>query len=89
MPTAAFLAAGGYHHHIGFNVWRGVGVPPMPADTVGMRHWTVVLDSATEVSAVADRLTAAGIAHEPVEDGMLVRDPWNNAAIFTTAPGDA
>jgi catechol 2,3-dioxygenase len=36
-PSAAFVAAGGYHHHLGLNTWRGEGVPPMPAGSVGMR----------------------------------------------------
>jgi len=43
---AAFVAAGGYHHHLGLNTWRGEGVPPMPSGVVGMRHWTIVLDTA-------------------------------------------
>ena len=43
-PSAAFIAAGGYHHHLGLNTWRGEGVPPMPEGSVGMRHWTLVLD---------------------------------------------
>ena len=44
MPTAVFLSAGGYHHHVAANVWRGRGVPPAPADAVGLRHWTVLVD---------------------------------------------
>ena len=44
MPTAVFLSAGGYHHHVAANVWRGRGVPPAPDDAVGLRHWTVLLD---------------------------------------------
>ena len=40
MPTAVFLSAGGYHHHVAANVWRGRGVPPAPDDAVGLRHWT-------------------------------------------------
>ena len=42
--AAAFVAAGGYHHHLGFNVWRGEGVPPAPQGRVGLRHWTVMLE---------------------------------------------
>ena len=52
-PSAAFIAAGGYHHHLGLNTWRGEGVPPMPAGAVGLRHWTIVLDSPADVAAVA------------------------------------
>ena len=50
---AAFVAAGGYHHHLGFNIWRGVGIPPVPADAVGLRHFTVV-DPDGEPREVAD-----------------------------------
>src|SRR3954465_11743119 len=42
-PSAAFVSAGGYHHHLAFNTWRSEGVPPAPPDTVGLRLWTVVL----------------------------------------------
>ncbi len=59
-----FVSAGGYHHHLGFNVWRGEGVPPAPADRVGLRHWTVVLEEQEEVEAVRERVRAGGIATE-------------------------
>src|SRR5215208_5569735 len=39
--SAAFVSAGGYHHHLGFNTWRGVGVPPAPEHRAGLRSWTV------------------------------------------------
>jgi catechol 2,3-dioxygenase len=38
LPSAAFVAAGGYHHHLGLNVWRGRGVPPVPPGIVGLRR---------------------------------------------------
>jgi catechol 2,3-dioxygenase len=80
-PSAAFIAAGGYHHHLGLNTWRGEGVPPMPPGTVGLGHWTVVLDSPEEVAAVRARLEAAGAPVEERPDGFLARDPWNNAVL--------
>jgi catechol 2,3-dioxygenase len=80
-PSAAFIAAGGYHHHLGLNTWRGEGVPPMPAGTVGMRHWTIVLDSAASVGEVRARLERAGAPVEEHPDGFLTRDPWNNAVV--------
>ena len=46
MPSAAFVAAGGYHHHLGFNTWQGEGIPPAPPGAIGLRHWTVVLGHA-------------------------------------------
>ncbi len=85
MPTAAFVSAGGYHHHLGFNTWRGEGVPPAPGDTVGLRHWTVVLDEPEEVAAVRERVRTAGIEVEEREgDGFLVRDPWGIAVLYVT-----
>ncbi len=78
-PSAAFIAAGGYHHHLGLNTWRGEGVPPMPSGVVGMRHWTIVLDTPAEVAAVRERLAAAGAPTEELPDGFLTRDLWNNA----------
>ena len=79
MPSAAFVSAGGYHHHLGFNIWRGAGVPPAPAGTVGLREWTVVLpdDGLADVLA---RLDAAGVAR----DGGLTADPWGNAVRFVS-----
>ena len=85
IPTAAFVSAGGYHHHLGFNVWRGEGAPPAPQHTVGLRHWTVLLDSADEVSAVRARVEAAGLPLEAYENGFEVRDPSQNAVRIEVA----
>ena len=74
-----FLAAGGYHHHLGFNVWRGRGVGPAPEHTVGMEHWTVELERPEEVAEVRARAEAAGVGVEPDERGFVLRDPWANA----------
>jgi catechol 2,3-dioxygenase len=76
IPTAAFVSAGGYHHHLGFNTWRGDGVPPAPEHSVGLRHWTVVLESQADVDAVRARVDAAGIPAEAAANGFTVRDPW-------------
>ncbi len=84
---AAFVSAGGYHHHLGFNVWRGEGVPPVPKGRVGLRHWTVVLEDPEEVAAVRERARTAGIAAEKRERGFLVRDPWGIAVLFVTPEG--
>src|SRR5215210_4675110 len=69
LPTAAFIAAGGYHHHLGLNVWRGQGVPAVPAGTVGLRHWTIVLPQ-PDLAALRERVTAAGASHEERPDGL-------------------
>jgi catechol 2,3-dioxygenase len=86
MGSAAFVSAGGYHHHLGFNVWRGLGVGPAREHTVGLRRWTVQLPSEAHVDAVRARVHAAGVATGAVEGGFLVRDPWEIAVAFV-APG--
>jgi catechol 2,3-dioxygenase len=84
MPgAAAFVSAGGYHHHLGFNIWRGEGVPPVPEGRVGLRHWTVKLEYPEEIEAVHERVRAAGIEVEDEGAGFLVRDPWDIATVFT------
>jgi catechol 2,3-dioxygenase len=83
-PSAAFVSAGGYHHHLAFNTWRGEGVPPAPPDAVGLRYWTVVLDDEA-LTALRERADAAGIEYEESEAGLLLRDPWKNAVLFATS----
>jgi catechol 2,3-dioxygenase len=84
LGTAAFVSAGGYHHHVGFNVWNGLAAGPPPPHTVGLRHWTVQLPAAADVAAVRARAEAAGAPVEPVEGGFRVRDPWQTAVDFVT-----
>jgi len=74
--SAAFVSAGGYHHHLGFNVWKGQGAGPAPAGTVGLRHWTVVLPTAADVAEVCGRVAAAGLTARDVAGGFAVADPW-------------
>jgi catechol 2,3-dioxygenase len=86
LGSAAFVSAGGYHHHLGFNVWLGTDVKPRPAGAAGLRHWVVVLERPEEVDAVRERVRAAGLALEEREGGFLVRDPWETAVIVATTP---
>jgi catechol 2,3-dioxygenase len=76
LPTAAFLSAGGYHHHLGLNTWKGTGVGPVPAHVVGLHHWTILLDDAAQVAEVRARLEAAGADVRPVDGGLRAVDPW-------------
>ena len=79
---AAFVSAGGYHHHLGFNTWRGAGIPPAPQGAIGLERWTVRIDPAA-LAALRERLAAAGIASEELPGGaILVRDPWRIAVAF-------
>ena len=82
MPSAVFVAAGGYHHHVAFNTWRGAGVGPAPEDAVGLRHWTLISESAVERDAVIGRLRALGVTLEQRPDGILARDPSANAVLI-------
>jgi catechol 2,3-dioxygenase len=77
LGSAAFVSAGGYHHHLGFNVWRGEGAPPVPEHVAGLHHWTIVLDDAEQVAEVRARAEAAGVPVQADGDGAFtVRDPW-------------
>jgi catechol 2,3-dioxygenase len=83
-PSALFVAAGGYHHHIGLNTWAGVGAPPPPAGAIGLRYFDVQLPNAAAIDAVEQRLGAAGVAVESTAGGFIVRDPSRNVLHFTT-----
>jgi catechol 2,3-dioxygenase len=73
-PQALFLAAGGYHHHLGANTWQSQGAPAPPDDALGLDRWELVLPSDVERDAAADRLAAAGDI-VPEDDGVLATDP--------------
>jgi catechol 2,3-dioxygenase len=77
LGSAAFVSAGGYHHHLAVNVWRGRNVGAPPAHTVGLRHWTVRLPQRSDVDEVRARLQRAGVATTDAESGFEVTDPWS------------
>jgi catechol 2,3-dioxygenase len=87
-PSALFVAAGGYHHHVGLNTWAGVGAPPPPPGAIGLRHFDVKLPSDAAVADVLVRVRGANIPIESVDGGFLVRDPAGNAICFTAAEGN-
>jgi catechol 2,3-dioxygenase len=82
-PSALFVAAGGYHHHIGLNTWAGVGAPPPPPGAIGLKHFAVQLPNTEALAAVAERIRAAGITPEPSDGGLLIHDPAKNAILLT------
>ena len=83
LPSAVFVAAGGYHHHVGFNTRRGPGVPPAPDHAVGKRHVTIVLEDVAELDALRARAAEAGVPIEDTPEGPLLRDPSGNALLFS------
>jgi catechol 2,3-dioxygenase len=84
--SAAFLAAGGYHHHIGANVWHSRGAPPAPPGTAALRQATLVLPDAAERDRVAARVADAGQEPEMQAEGVLVRDPSGINLLLAAAP---
>jgi catechol 2,3-dioxygenase len=77
LDVAAFLSAGGYHHHVAVNTWKGVGVGPAPEDAVGLAFWSATLPTEQDVTELEQRLDAAGARHERTATGALVTwDPW-------------
>ncbi|MBI5310355.1 MAG: VOC family protein [Actinobacteria bacterium] len=79
LDSAAFVSAGGYHHHLAFNIWQGHGALPPPPDSVGLHHWTIELPAVADVHAVRDRVGAAGYETVDLPRGFAVRDPWRIA----------
>ena len=79
---AAFVSAGGYHHHIGLNTWQGQGAPPPPVDALGLRHFTVELPDKAALEEVVERMDKAGIPSNQTEVGLLVHDPFQNGVVL-------
>src|SRR6185437_15390805 len=82
-PAAAFLSAGGYHHHVGTNTWESRGASPAPPGSATLRRATIVLPDTSELERVAGRVSDAGQEPEPREGGVLVRDPSQNAFLLS------
>jgi catechol 2,3-dioxygenase len=83
LGSAAFFGAGGYHHHVGANIWHSRGASPAPAGTAALRRATIVLPDAEARDAVAARVADSGQEPEAGEDGVLVRDPSGNKLLLS------
>ena len=80
---AAFLSAGGYHHHIGLNTWDSEGGSPPPANSTGLYHLAIAYPTRTELADALRRLKRAGIPLEGASDhgvseALYLRDPDGN-----------
>lgn len=87
MPTAIFMSAGGYHHHLGSNTWNGVGAPPAALGSVGLRHWSIVVPGDDDLAALQERIARGGdgVAAVTDEDGSVVlRDTSGNTVSVAT-----
>jgi catechol 2,3-dioxygenase len=80
-PGALFVAAGGYHHHLGLNTWHSLGADPPPPGAVGLRSFEVILPGAQELDRLLSRVQRAGIQVEADPAGSLIRDPSGNGVL--------
>lgn len=76
--SALFVSAGGYHHHLGLNIWAGAGAPNPPVHAAGLDYYTVVLPNRSELETVVKRLHDAGVPTFEEHSHLFVKDPSNN-----------
>jgi catechol 2,3-dioxygenase len=80
---AAFISAGGYHHHIGLNTWESRGGSPPPRGTTGLYHTAILYPTRPELADALRRVIAAGItldgaSDHGVSEALYLRDPDEN-----------
>ena len=80
---AAFISAGGYHHHIGLNTWQSKGGKPGPKNTAGLFHTAILLPSRRDLAVLLQRLVDAnypltGAADHGVSEALYLDDPDEN-----------
>jgi catechol 2,3-dioxygenase len=80
---AAFVSAGGYHHHIGLNTWESEGGKPPPAGCTGLYHLAILYPTRTDLADALKRLLAHGIrldgaSDHGVSEALYLRDPDEN-----------
>ncbi len=81
--SAAFLSAGGYHHHIGLNTWESAGGSPPPAGSTGLYHVAILYPTRKELADALRRVMSAnfpldGAADHGVSEALYLRDPDGN-----------
>ncbi len=92
--SAAFLSAGGYHHHIGLNIWESEGGSPPPRGSTGLYHFAILLPSRRELARAILRLQEhnwplEGAADHGVSEAVYLRDPDNNGIeLYVDRPRD-
>jgi len=86
-PGALFLAAGGYHHHLGLNTWATSPEPATDGDA-RLAEWSLLLPSPGDVEAGADGLRSSGIdVVEGAGGDVSIRDPWGTVLRIAVEPG--
>lgn len=84
-PSASFVAAGGYHHHLGLNTWAGVGAPPPPPDAARLLWYEIVLPDTAVLNELARRIETVGLSITERENGRYLTDPAGNGILLTTS----
>ena len=79
-----FVSAGGYHHHVGLNTWQGEGAPPPAPNSLGLRHFSVVLPDQTALEQVLQRVRESGLPTEQTGAGLLLHDPSQNGVVLSS-----
>ncbi len=77
---AAFISAGGYHHHIGLNTWHSLGAPPAPQDGVGLYHTAILYPERADLATILKRIVQAdypltGASDHGVSEALYLNDP--------------
>jgi len=80
---AAFISAGGYHHHIGLNTWHSKDAPPSSSHGVGLYHTAIVYPTRKDLATIYNRLrkaqyTLTGASDHGVSEAIYLNDPDNN-----------
>jgi catechol 2,3-dioxygenase len=92
---AAFISAGGYHHHIGLNTWESKGGSPPPAGSTGLFHVAILYPTRAALAEALKRLIAAGVALDGASDhgvseALYLRDPdQNGVELYWDRPREA
>jgi len=92
---AAFVSAGGYHHHIGLNTWESAGGSPPPPGSTGLYHLAILYPTRAALAGALRRVRAAGIPLEGASDhgvseALYLRDPdGNGVELYWDRPADA
>lgn len=91
---AAFISAGGYHHHIGLNTWYSKGAAPAQATGVGLFHTAILYPTRKDLAIILDRLMNAnypltGASDHGVSEAIYLNDPDNNGVeLYWDKPKD-
>jgi catechol 2,3-dioxygenase len=87
-PSALFVSAGGYHHHVGLNTCNSAGAAPVAPGSVGLRSFQVLVANPDDLHRLGERLDAGETAVEAADpsaaddEALIVRDPFGSAVVL-------